>query len=49
MPPDPRLLAALATGLPDCAGVAIGIDRLVMLAMGGCDIAGALAFAGDEP
>lgn len=29
---DKQLLAALAAGMPDCAGVALGIDRLVMLA-----------------
>ncbi|KPZ51688.1 Elongation factor P--(R)-beta-lysine ligase [Pseudoalteromonas sp. P1-13-1a] len=32
VPMDRRLIAALEHGLPKCAGVAMGIDRLVMLA-----------------
>ena len=36
---DQGLLAALANGFPDCAGVAVGFDRLLMLAWGVEDIA----------
>lgn len=31
LPIDDSLLAALESGLPDCSGVAIGLDRLLML------------------
>lgn len=34
VPLDERLLAALSHGLPDCAGIAMGVDRIVMLALG---------------
>jgi lysyl-tRNA synthetase class 2 len=48
-PLDEDLLAALAGGLPDCAGVAIGVDRLVALALGADGIAAALSFAHAPP
>jgi lysyl-tRNA synthetase class 2 len=44
MPVDERLLAALAAGLPDCCGVALGVDRLVMLATGATRIDEVIAF-----
>lgn len=47
-PLDERLLAALEHGLPDCAGVALGFDRLVMAACGLDSIAAAMAFAADR-
>jgi lysyl-tRNA synthetase class 2 len=43
-PIDERLLAALAAGLPDCAGVALGIDRLLLLASGSAHIDEVIAF-----
>jgi len=43
-PLDERLLAALDAGLPDCAGVALGFDRLVMACHSLGDLGSAMAF-----
>ena len=42
--PAPRLLAAQRAGLPDCAGVAVGFDRLVARRLGVADIRQTMAF-----
>jgi len=44
LPVDERFLAALQAGLPACSGVALGVDRLVMLASGHDHIAEVLSF-----
>ncbi len=44
VPRDEFLLAALTHGLPASAGVALGIDRLVMLAAGERDIGAVMSF-----
>ncbi|WP_440054240.1 elongation factor P--(R)-beta-lysine ligase [Pseudoalteromonas sp. T1lg65] len=41
---DERLLAALESGLPSCSGVALGIDRLIMLALNKTQISDVIAF-----
>ncbi len=43
-PTDQRLLAALEHGLPDCAGVALGVDRLMMAMLRTQRIADVIAF-----
>jgi lysyl-tRNA synthetase class 2 len=45
MPPiDDNLLAALQSGLPDCAGVALGVDRLLMAMLRTTTIDAVIAF-----
>lgn len=45
---DQHLLSALRQGLPDCAGMAIGLDRLLMLIARVDNIANVLPFAFDR-
>jgi lysyl-tRNA synthetase class 2 len=47
-PIDQNLLAALKHGMPDCAGVALGVDRVVMLALGASSISEVMAFPVDR-
>lgn len=42
--PDEFLIAALRSGLPPCSGVALGIDRLVALALNQIELASVMAF-----
>jgi lysyl-tRNA synthetase class 2 len=44
-PIDEHLLSALAVGMPDCAGVALGFDRMVALALKAKRLSDALSFS----
>ena len=48
VPTDERLLAALEQGLPPCAGVAVGFDRLVMAALKARTIEDVIAFPSER-
>jgi lysyl-tRNA synthetase class 2 len=39
-----QLIAALKSGLPDCAGVAMGLDRLLMVLTGARSISEVISF-----
>ena len=48
LPVDEHLLAALESAMPDCAGVALGLDRLLMVLLGLDSIDQAITFV-DSP
>jgi len=41
---DQNFIDALSHGIPECAGVALGVDRLVMLALEKKKIDGVISF-----
>lgn len=44
LPTDSRLMTAMRSGMPPCAGVALGLDRLLMVMTGAKRIAEVMAF-----
>ncbi len=47
-PIDTNLLDALAHGMPACSGVALGVDRLIMLALKANALSDVIAFPVDR-
>ncbi|HEY2684982.1 MAG TPA: EF-P lysine aminoacylase EpmA [Steroidobacteraceae bacterium] len=47
-PIDENLLAALGSGLPDCAGVALGVDRLIAVAFKATRLSQVMSFTIDN-
>lgn len=48
LPGAPLLAEAMWAGFPDCSGVALGLDRLLMMALGKSEICDVIAFPGDR-
>ncbi|MFZ5756961.1 MAG: EF-P lysine aminoacylase EpmA [Pseudomonadota bacterium] len=48
MPLDESLLAALSHGMPACSGIALGVDRLLLLRTGAGSLDQVLAFSADR-
>ena len=48
VPVDHRLIAALHEGMPECSGVALGLDRLVMIAAGCARVEEVISFPFDR-
>jgi len=48
LPEESRLLAAMEHGLPECTGVALGFDRVVMIAAGAKSLKEVMAFPMDR-
>ncbi len=48
LPVDNHLLSAMKAGLPICSGVALGFDRLLMLALGAESVSEVMAFPFDR-